>query len=353
MAPKVWQDGDEGRQTAEGAGEGKHRAKKDRGRSNAQHPGAGGGKRKKVVSPGQKREAVKEVAHEGLCSRRSACRYLSLHWSSYCYRAKAASDKMIRMVQAIIRVSKKHPRYGYRRIRALLVREGWQVSRKFVQKVRRAEGLMVRPPKKKQRRLGQSTGKIPTTAKHPNHVWSWDFVADRTDEGAPLRILSLIDEFTRECISLTVARSLKADDVLAALERAIAERGIPGHIRSDNGPEFVARITRQYLNEHKIKTLYIEPGSPWQNGHVESFHNRLRDECLNQEWFLSLTEARVVIENWRKKYNQIHPHSHLGFLSPNMFAKYWQQARQTVLGCGQATPSHHQGLLPELTIQPI
>ncbi len=201
MASQVWQDGNEGCQAAQGTGKGKYGAKEDRGRSNAQHPGAGGGKRKKVVSPGQKREAVKEVAGVGLCSNRAACRYLNLHWSSYCYRAKTARDKMIRMVQAIIHISREHPRYGYRRIRALLVREGWQVSRKLVQKVRRAEGLIVQPSKKKQRRRGQSTGKIPTSADYPNHVWSWDFVADRTDEGAALRVLSLIDEFTRECIS--------------------------------------------------------------------------------------------------------------------------------------------------------
>ena len=353
MAPQVWQDGNEGCQAAQGTGKGKYGAKEDRGRSNAQHPGAGGGKRKKVVSPGQKREAVKEVAVVGLCSNRAACRYLNLHWSSYCYRAKTACDKMIRMVQAIIHISKEHPRYGYRRIRALLVREGWQVSRKLVQKVRRAEGLIVQPSKKKQRRRGQSTGKIPTSADYPNHVWSWDFVSDRTDDGAPLRVLSLIDEFTRECISLTVARSLKAEDVLAALDRAVTERGVPGNIRSDNGPEFISKVTRQYLQEKGIKTLYIEPGSPWQNPYVESFHNRLRDECLNQEWFLSLAEARVVIENWRDKYNRIHPHSNLGFLSPNMIARYWQKAKQTVLGSGQATPSLHQGLLPESTIQPI
>ena len=145
---------------------------------------------------------------------------------------------MVGMVQAIIQLSRKHPRYGYRRIRALLVQEGWQVSRKFVQKVRRAEGLIVQPPKKKHRRRGQSTGKIPTKAEHPNHVWSWDFVVDRTDEGAPLRVLSLIDEFTRQCISLTVARRMKAEDVLTALERAITDRGVPGNIRFDNGPEF-------------------------------------------------------------------------------------------------------------------
>ena len=305
-----------------------------------------------MVSPGHKREAVKEMVEEGLCSRRAACRYLNLHWSSFCYRAKEAVEKVIRLVQAIIQVSREHPRYGYRRIRALLVREGWQVSKKFVQKVRRAEGLLVAPPKRKQPRQGQSTGRIPTIATHPNHVWSWDFVADRTDDGAPLRVLSLIDEFTRECILLVVARGLKAADIIAALETAIADRGTPGHIRSDNGPEFIATATKEYLKEHKIKTLYIEPGSPWQNGHVESFHNRLRDECLNQEWFLSLAEARVVIENWRKKYNRIHPHSHLGMLSPNMFARFWQQTKQAVLGSGQATPSLRQGLVPETSLQP-
>ena len=304
-----------------------------------------------MVSPGHKREAVKEVVQEGLCSKRAACRYLKLHWSGFCYRAKEVTEKIIHLVEAIIRFSREHPRFGYRRIRALLVREGWQVSRKFVQKVRRAEGLAVQPPRKKQLRRGQSTGRIPTTATHPNSVWSWDFVADRTDDGAPLRVLSLIDEFTRECILLVVARRLKATDIIVALERAIGERGAPGYIRSDNGPEFIATVTKDYLEKNAIKTLYIDPGSPWQNGHVESFHNRLRDECLNQEWFLSLTEARVVIENWRKKYNRIHPHSNLGMLSPNMFAKLWQQTKQAVLGSGQATPSLRQELVTETSLQ--
>ncbi len=253
---------------------------------------------------------MKEVAREGLSLKRAAWRYLKLPWSSYCYRAKEASDKMAGMVQAIIELSSKHPRYGYRRIRALLVREGWKVSRKFVQKVRRAEGLMVQPPKKKQQRRGRSTGRIPTSAEHPNHVWSWDFVADRTDEGAALRVLSLIDEFSRQ---------------------------------------FISKLTRQYLKDKGIKTLYIEPGSPWQNPYVESFHNRLRDECLNQEWFVSLAEARVVIENWRNQYNRIHPHRYLGFVSPNKFARHWQKAKQRALGCSQAPPSLHQVLFPEPT----
>jgi transposase InsO family protein len=159
-------------------------------------------------------------------------------------------------------------------------------------------------------------------------VWSWDFVADRTDNGAPLRVLSLIDEFTRQCISLTVARGLKSADIVAALDKAIAEHGAPEHIRSDNGPEFIATATKDYLESKHIKTLYIEPGSPWQNPHVESFHNRLQDECLKQEWFLSLTEARVVIENWRRKYNSQHPHSRLGFISPTPLPNSGNKPRQ-------------------------
>ncbi|MBC2592638.1 IS3 family transposase [Ruficoccus amylovorans] len=303
-----------------------------------------------MVSPGHKREAVREVAESGTCSLRAACRYLRLHWSSFCYRAKTATDKMVRLVRAIIAVSRTNPRYGYRRVRALLANEGWQVSRKLVQKVRRAEGLGVKPPRPRQRRQGKSTGKIPTAATHPRHVWSWDFVADRTDNGAPLRVLSLIDEFTRQCISLTVARGLKSADIVAALDKAIAKHGAPEHIRSDNGPEFIATATKDYLESKRIKTLYIEPGSPWQNPHVESFHNRLQDECLKQEWFLSLTEARVVIENWRRKYNSQHPHSRLGFISPDAFAKLWHQTK-AVLGSVRPTGSLHQAL-PQTITQP-
>jgi len=300
-----------------------------------------------MVSPGHKREAVREVAEAGFCSLRAACRYLRLHWSSFCYRAKSTRQKMVRLVQAIIEVSRANPRYGYRRVRALLVNAGWQVSRKLVQKVRRAEGLCVKPPKPKRPGQGLSTGKVPTEATRPNHVWSWDFVADRTDNGAPLRVLSLIDEYTRQCIGLTVARSLKSDDLKETLDQAVKERGSPENIRSDNGPEFIASATKEYLARKNIKTLYIEPGSPWQNGYVESFHNRLQDECLKQEWFLSVAEARVVIENWRRKYNAQHPHSHLGFISPNAFAKLWHQSKQAVLGSGRPTASLHQGLLQQ------
>ena len=162
-----------------------------------------------------------------------------------------------------------------------------------------------------------------------NEVWSWDFVHDRTDNGASLKMLTLIDEYSRQCLKIHVDRALKSKDVLDALAEAMAERGVPSHIRSDNGPEFIARDVQVWLREMGIATIYIEPGSPWQNGHVESFHNRLRDECLNQELFLSVAEARVVIEEWRRLYNRIHPHSRLGFQSPDQFATSMAQLEPT------------------------
>ena len=305
-----------------------------------------------MVGPGRKRAAVVEVVEEGLCSLRAACRALRLSWSSFCYRAKKASDQALRLAAAIIDYSKRYPRYGYRRIRALLIRAGWTVSRKLVQRIRRAEGLGVKPPKPRRHRRGASTGKHPTRALHPHHVWSWDFVASRTDQGAPLRILSLIDEHTRQCLSLTVARQLKSVDIITALQQAIAQHGAPGHIRSDNGPEFISKTTQAYLIQHQIKTLYIEPGSPWQNGHVESFHNRLQDECLKAEHFLSVAEAQGVIEDWRQTYNQIHPHSRLGFLSPQAFATLWkerQKIQHRVVDSGRPPASLHQRLTLQTT----
>ncbi len=178
----------------------------------------------------------------------------------------------------------------------------WSMSRKFIQKVRRVEVLGVRSPGKRRRRQGHSTA-FPTRAVQPNHVWSWDFVADRTDRGGPLRLLTLIDEHTRQCLAIKIARSLKSADVVEVLNEAIQENGKPQCIRSDNGSEFIAHQVKEELQRQKIDIVYIDPGSPWQNGHIESFHNRLRDECLNQKLFLSVTEARVVIERWRHKYN--------------------------------------------------
>ena len=271
------------------------------------------------MSVSAKRDAAQQVVEKGICSMRRACRYLDLHRSSCQYRSKEAPEKTQRLVRRVIWLSRKYPRYGYRRIRALLAREGWKASRKFVQRIRRLEGLGVRGKRPRQRRQGRSTA-LPTQARELNEVWSWDFVHDRTDNGVALKMLTLIDEYSRQCLRIEVGRRLRSKEVLDALAEVMARRGVPKYLRSDNGPEFIAREVQDWLRELGIGTIYIEPGSPWQNGHVESFHNRLRDECLNQEIFLSVTEARVVIEEWRRFYNSVHPHSRLGFLSPDEYA---------------------------------
>ncbi len=186
------------------------------------------------MSPKQKKRVVKDAAERGLCSLRRACSYLSLSWSTFSYRPKQASKKAQRLAERIVALSWEHPRYGYRRIRALLVKEGWTTSRKFVQAVRRSEGLQVKPPKKRRPRQGISTGP-PTKANGRNHVWSWDFVHDRTDNGGPLKMITLIDEYTRKCLDIRVARQLTSTDVLSVLSEAIEEEGAPSYIRSDNG----------------------------------------------------------------------------------------------------------------------
>lgn len=217
-------------------------------------------------------------------------------------------------------LSEKHPRYGYRRITALLRREGWSVGRRQVQRLRRAEGLRVPASRRKIVRRGMSTG-LPTQAAHRGHVWTWDFIADATLRGGALRMLTILDEHTRECHVLRADRALRSEDVLEWLKKAIDEHGAPEYLRSDNGSEFIARKVQQWLEGNRIKTIYIDPGSPWQNGFVESFHGRFRDECLNREQLWTLTEARVVIEDFRREYNLFRPHSKLGYQSPVRFAQ--------------------------------
>ncbi len=194
-----------------------------------------------------------------------------------------------------------------------------RLGKRHIQKLRRAAGLRVPPTKRRVIRRGGATG-LPTTATHRNHVWTWDFIADATVRGGALRMLTILDEYTRECHVLWVDRALKAADVLHWLQAAIAKHGAPEYLRSDNGSEFIAKIVQRWLQENGIKTIYIEPGSPWQNRFVESFHGRFRDECLNREQLWTLTEARVVVGDFRQKYNQVRPHSRLGYESPALFA---------------------------------
>ena len=200
-------------------------------------------------------------------------------------------------------------------IRALLAREGWTVSRKQVQRIRRREGLKIRSKSKKIPRRGRSTG-LPTQAMHRHHVWTWDFIFDRTDSGGTLKMMTLLDEYSRPSLAIQVERQITAAQVLGVLEQTMIQYGVPGYIRSDNGPEFIAAKVQQWLANNQIKAIYIDPGSPWQNGYIESFHSRFRDACLSREMLLNLRKARVVIADLRQHYNRERPHSRLGYLSP-------------------------------------
>ena len=273
-----------------------------------------------MVRPAQKKTAVAHVVTQRLCSVRRACRYLGLPRSTYRYVAQPVPDRRQQLHQRIVALSWAYPRYGYRRIRSTLAKEGWTVSRKQVQRIRRREGLKVRPKPKKISRRGVSTG-LPAQATHQHHVWTWDFIFDRTDNGGTLKMMTLLDEYTRQCLTIRVERKITSAHVLEVLEKAMIQYGVPDYIRSDNGSEFIANNVQGWLKDHHIKTIYIDPGSPWKNGYIESFHSRFRDECLNREWLLNLREARVVIEDWRQHYNIERPHSRLGYLSPEEFIK--------------------------------
>jgi putative transposase len=199
----------------------------------------------------------------------------------------------------------------------MLRQEGWRVNHKRVERIWRREGLKVPQKQPKRKRLWLNDGScIRLRPEHEDHVWSYDFVADRTAEGRRYRILNIIDEYTRECLGILVKRRITSQDVIDKLFELIIFRGIPDHIRSDNGSEFTAKAIRKWLSRIGVKTLYIEPGSPWENGYIESFNGKMRDELLNREIFTTLKEAKVLIEQWRREYNHIRPHSSLGYRPP-------------------------------------
>ena len=221
------------------------------------------------------------------------------------------------LVRRIVELASRYGRYGYRRVTALLRSEGWRVKHKRVERIWRMEGLKVPQKQPNRRRLWLNDGScIRLRPEHKDHVWSYDFVMARTSDGRAFRILAILDEYTRECLCLLVKRKNTSQDVLDQLYMLFLVRGVPVHIRSDNGPEFTSKAVRGWLSELGVKTLFIEPGSPWENGYIESFNGKLRDELLNREVFSTLIEAQVLIEWWRKHYNQVRPHSALGYLPP-------------------------------------
>lgn len=249
-------------------------------------------------------------------SQRRACRTLHQHRSVQRRVLKVSSDEAALTV-AIIKLATQYGRYGYRRITALLKRSGWRVNSKRVERIWRQEGLKVPSKQPKRERLWLNDGScIRLRPEHSNHVWAYDFVADRTSNGKAFRMLTVVDEYTRECLAIVVDRKLNSTHVLETLAELFIRRGPPQYIRSDNGPEFCAKAVKSWLGRLQVKTLFIEPGSPWENGYVESFNGKLRDELLSGEVFNTLREAQVLIADWREHYNWQRPHSSLGYRPP-------------------------------------
>lgn len=249
-------------------------------------------------------------------SQRRACRVLNQPRSTQRRVRHVPADEPP-LVKRIIQLASDYGRYGYRRVTALLRGEGWLVNHKRVQRLWRREGLKVPQKQPKRRRLWLADGScVRLRPTHKNHVWSYDFVADRTSDGRAFRMLTLIDEHSRECLAIDVARRLTSEDVLERLSDLFVRRGVPVYLRSDNGSEFTATKVRDWLARVGVTTLFIEPGSPWENGYVESFNGKLRDELLAREQFDTLLEAKVLIERWRRDYNTRRPHSSLGYRPP-------------------------------------
>jgi putative transposase len=263
---------------------------------------------------------VKHVQKRLEVSERRACAVMDQPRSSQRYPRQPRAGEA-ELVKRMLELVKQHPRYGYRFVWALLRAEGFGINRKRVYRLWRREGLKVPVKRHKKRRLGTSgNGIVRHRAMRPDHVWAWDFVHDRTEDGRPLKWLSIVDEFTRECLALEARRSFRSGDVIDVLKELFLIRGTPEHIRSDNGPEFIAQAIGVWLGSAKVGTLYIEPGSPWENGYAESFHSRVRDELLDSELFSCLAEARMLSTRWRLEYNHRRPHSSLGYVAPAVFA---------------------------------
>jgi transposase InsO family protein len=229
------------------------------------------------------------------------------------------SEEERNLMERIRQLAYQHKRYGCQRIRIMLRREGWKVNKKRVHRIWKEEDLQVPRRKRKRRWLGVK-GEVVPKAVHRNHVWTYDFIEDRTETGSGLRILAVLDEYTRECLAIEVARSFDSLKVIRCMGWLFLTKGVPEYIRSDNGPEFVANAVREWLGKSGSNTLYIEPGSPWENGYMESFLGKFRDECLNMEVFGNVQEAQIVVEGWRQEYNERRPHSALGGLTPMEFA---------------------------------
>jgi transposase InsO family protein len=275
-------------------------------------------------------------------SERLACRVLGQHRSTQRKAPKGRADDAA-LTADIVALATECGRYGHRRIAAMLRAAGWAVNVKRVERIWRPEGLKVPTRQPKRGRLWLNDGScVRLRPERPNHVWSYDFVEDRTHDGRKFRMLNVIDEFTRECLAIRMDRKLKSTDVIDLLTDLFILRGVPGHVRSDNGPEFIAKAVREWIAAVGAKTAFIEPGSPWENGYCESFNSKLRDELLDGEIFYPPAEARVVVEGWRHQYNTVRPHSSLGYGPPAPEAVFWPAAPPEPAPVVALKPTMHQ-----------
>lgn len=275
------------------------------------------------MSPQAKRKAVKHLVDERSYSQRGACQLVGISRSSARYQPKEQPEDAAFRYR-VRELAHGHPGYGYRRITAILRREGSEVNHKRVQRIWKSEGLQLPRRKPRKRRWGPK-GEVIKKAQYRNHVWSYDFLEEHTVKGKRLRILAVIDEFTRENLALLVDRSMTSDKVVDLLDWLFLVYGKPQHLRSDNGPELVAHRVQDWLAEQGCQTIYISPGSPWENAYIESFIGKFRKECLDRYLFYTLEETRSIIEDWREEYNSYRPHSALGYLSPSAFAAQHSQ----------------------------
>ena len=296
------------------------------------------------MSPARRRDSVARIEESHGVSERRACAVTSQHRSTQRYARKASNDGPL-LLKAMTRLVTENPRSGCRAITARLRMEGWRVNYKRVHRLWKREGFKVPRKARKKRAIGDSSNACDRRiATARNDVWTWDFIHDRLTDGRAIKCLTMIDEYTRECLSLDMRRSYRGRDVVDTLSRLMGERGIPKHIRSDNGSEFIAREVKKWLETFAVEAMYIEPGAPWQNGYIESFNSRVRDEFLEMNYFTTMTEARSLAAIWKERYNTKRPHSSLNYLPPQTFAeRCWGAGSASLRSAPPAPQQRTQG----------
>ena len=296
------------------------------------------------MSPARRREAVVHLEETHTVSERRACTVTGQHRSTQRYAPKVASEEGV-LLQEMNRLVRGNPRSGCRMITAYLRADGWRVNYKRVHRLWKREGFKVPRKASKKRAVGVSSNACDKrVAIAKDDVWTWDFIHDRLTDGRALKSLVIVDEYTRECLALDMRRSYTGPAVVDMLSQLMGERGIPRHIRSDNGSEFIAKEVQKWLATFEVDALYIEPGAPWQNGYIESFNSRVRDEFLEMNYFTTLNEARQLAQIWKEHYNTKRPHSSLNYMPPKTFAERCCVPGSTSLRSAPPVPQQlHQG----------